>query len=155
MDDELTMEEEQRMGQLQQERLMSDQSDTETPQAQSKQRIDNITAIFMIVVALCYDGVQVFLEWIVIGVAVNWILDIWAWLTFYVWFKMKNVSFANPKRALSLNGGFLLEFIPGLDELPCWTGAVIIMVLSVIAEDKLAKISPAAGKALSAATGKK
>jgi hypothetical protein len=146
--------EEQRMARLQQARFQDEQKNEEEEKQGQKaeQRINNVTAIFMIVVALLYDAAQAFLEWIGIGFFINWILDIWAWLTFYIWFKLKGVSFANPKRALCLNGGFLLELIPLFDELPIWTASVIIMVITVKTEDKLASISPLASKAFSTAT---
>ena len=136
---------------------MADSTPTETekPKSQNQQRINSVTAIFMIVVALLYDAVQAFLDFILIGLAVNWILDIWAWLTFFIWFKLKGVSFANPKRAISLNGGFILELIPAVNALPIWTAAVIILVITVKTEDKLTSISPLASKALSMATGEK
>ncbi len=148
--------EEQRMARLQQARMAdSTQAETEKPKSQSQQRINNVTAIFMIAVALLYDAVQAFLDFILIGLAINWILDIWAWLTFFIWFKLKGVSFTNPKRAVSLNGGFILELIPAVNALPIWTAAVIILIITVKTEDKLASISPAAANALSMATGGK
>lgn len=149
--------EEQRMGGLQQARFQDEQENKgeENKNQKAEQRINNVTAILMIITALAYDAAQVFLEWILVGFAVNWILNIWAWLTFYVWFKLKNVGFANLKRGLSLNGGFILEFIPLLEELPMWTASVIYMIITVKVEDKLASISPAAAQAFSTATGGK
>jgi len=134
--------EEQRMARLQQARFQGEQENEgeEKKGQKAEQRINNVTAIFMIVVALLYDAAQAFLDFILIGLAVNWILDIWAWLTFFIWFKLKGVSFANPKRAVSLNGGFILELIPAVNVLPIWTAAVIILVITVKTEDKLASI---------------
>lgn len=155
MDNTATIENE-RLAQLQQTRLADlNQGETEKPKSQSQQRVDSITAILMIIVALLYDAVQAFLDFILIGLVVNWILDVWAWLTFFIWFKLKGVSFTNPKRAISLNGGFIAELIPAVNALPIWTAAVIIMVITVKTEDKLASISPLAAKAFSTATGGK
>ncbi len=149
--------EEQRMARLQQARQKAEAAQTETEKSkkQSHQRIDNITAIFMIVTALLYDAAQAFLDLILIGLVVNWILDIWAWLTFFIWFKLRGVSFTNPKRAISFNGGFIAELIPAINALPIWTAVVIILVITVKTEDKLASISPVAAKAFSMATGGK
>jgi len=133
------------MAELSQERRQDNQlsKEDETEEKQEKEeRINNVTAGLMVAVALLYDGVQMFLEWIGIGFIVNWILNIWAWLTFFVWFKLRGVSFAaNPKRALAFNGGFLIEFIPIIEELPIWTAVVVVTVITVRLEDKLASIS--------------
>jgi hypothetical protein len=149
--------EEQRMARLQQARFQGEQENggEENKTQKAEQRINNVTAGLMIITALAYDAVQAFLDWILIGLVVNWILDIWAWLTFFIWFKLRGVSFANPKRAISLNGGFIAELIPAVNALPIWTAAVIIMVITVKTEDKLASISPMAAKAFSTATGGK
>src|SRR3990167_4166562 len=48
-----------------------------------KLRISAITAGFMIAVALLYDGGQFALEWVGIGFLVNWLISVYAWLTFF------------------------------------------------------------------------
>ena len=63
-------------------------------------------------------------------------IDILAWLTFYVWLKIKGVNFIG-KHGLVHNGSFLLELIPLFDSLPVWTAAVIFQVMSVRAENIL------------------
>ncbi len=157
MANNIAINEEERLAELQQVRFQDEQKNEgeEKKNQKAEQRINNVTAILMIITALAYDAAQAFLDFILIGLAVNWILDIWAWLTFYIWFKIKGVGFANPKRAVSLNGGFIIELIPAVNALPVWTAAVIILVITVKTEDKLASISPLASKALSMATGGK
>ncbi|MBX4210776.1 hypothetical protein KW783_02265 [Candidatus Parcubacteria bacterium] len=84
----------------------------------------------MLAVALAIDGLQFLLSFIPV---VGWIIDIvvyfFAWILFYVWFKMYGVNFSSTRRILSLNGGFILDLIPFLD-LFAWVGAVGIIVYS-------------------------
>lgn len=137
----LSQAEEERMGRLNQGRAKDVQREetTGSPQAGQQERISNITAVFMIAVALLFDGVQAFFEWILIGFVVNWLINILAWLTFFVWFKFKSVSFMNLKRSAIFNGGFFLELIPLVAELPLWTATIVTMVMMVKLEDKIGK----------------
>lgn len=112
---------------------------------EKKYRINWIIGGIMIGVALLYDGAQALIEFIMVGFGftVNWIITVWAWLTFYTWFKIYGVSFLNPRRGATLNVGFLIEIFPWLALIPSWTLAVLLLVLSVRAEDFIAQIAPA------------
>lgn len=112
-----------------------------------KYRIEWLEGGMMIGVATIYDALQAFLTFIIIGFLVNWIITIWAWLTFYFWFKFRGVSFLGTK-SVSLNGGALIELIPGLNALPAWTAAVIILIIMTRSEDVLNQISPTTANAL-------
>ncbi|MEW5907754.1 MAG: hypothetical protein AB1643_01035 [Patescibacteria group bacterium] len=165
MPEETTIEEE-RMANLQTARFQDEQDEQADEEEEkkiqkTKQRISNITAILIIIVALLYDGLDALISLLqaipviggVIAIFFGSILDIWAWLTFYVWFKVKGVSLSDSiARAICYNAGLLLELIPVLGALPFWTLSVIIMILIVKAEDKLAKV-PIVGKAVSMTTG--
>ena len=136
--DNLSQTEEGRMAGLNQARMKSDlqKEDAGDFQSSRQERISNITAVFMVVMALLFDGVQAFLEWILIGFAVNWLINILAWLTFFIWFKFRDVSFMNLKRAAIFNGGFFLELIPLMAQLPLWTATIVTMIIMVKLEDK-------------------
>jgi len=99
--------------------------------------LENHTIVFMIVVALFYDALQLALAF----AFMDWLVGIFAFLTFYVWFKMKGMSFMKPKRALVMGGGFIIEIIPVLSILPAWTLAVTILAL----DSKIKKVVPGAG----------
>jgi len=102
----------------------------------------------MLTVALLFDGLQFGTDLLhvlpIIGTVAQSVADIlisvWAWLTFYVWFKIRGVSFINPKRFAVLNGGALLEMIPVINTLPAWTLAVFLLIGITRAEELLAKI---------------
>lgn len=102
----------------------------------------------MLVTTLLFDGLQfgtdLFHALPLIGTVAQSVVDIlisvWAWLTFYVWFKIRGVSFINPKRFAVLNGGALIEMIPIVNSLPAWTLAVFLLIGITRAEELLAKI---------------
>lgn len=96
--------------------------------------------------AVIYDLINIGLELITFGFGwtVNWIITIWATLTFWFWFKLRGVSFINPKQALFGGTSIVIKFIPWLDALPAWTALVITTIINTRAEDFLAK-HPVAG----------
>lgn len=104
-----------------------------------KQRIDWITAILMIWLALFYDGIQFLLNFIpIIGnILSSLLIGLWAWLSFYIWFKIKGVSFSKPSRSITLFGAGITEMVPLLNALPAWTLAVLILIATTKAEDAL------------------
>lgn len=104
-----------------------------------KQRVDWITAILMIWLALFYDGTQFLLNFIpVIGNMLSSLLiGLWAWLSFYIWFKIKGVSFSKPTRSITLFGAGITEMVPILNALPAWTLAVLILIATTKAEDSI------------------
>ena len=121
-------------------------------------RIGGFTAGLMVAVALIYDGAQALIELITFGFLgwlINPIIDLWAFLTFFTWFTLKESSFVRPSKALTLGGTTVLEFIPFLSDLPVWTAGVIIMIAQTSAEDIMAKVSPATAKALGQSLVKK
>ena len=81
-------------------------------------------------VALVIDLIQFLLDLILIGFIVDPIISIFAYLMFWFWFKLRGVSFTNPKRAAIGGISFLLELIPGLDMLPALTAGVVMTYLS-------------------------
>jgi len=100
--------------------------------------INNITAIFIISVALLFDGTQAFLDLfhiipivgnIFVAVA-NWIISVLALFVFWFWFFINGVRFNSPKRMLTMGGSFIIELIPILDMLPAWTLAVVLIILT-------------------------
>ena len=112
---------------------------------EKKYRISWIIGGIMIGVALLYDGAQALIEFIMVGFGftVNWVITVWAWLTFYTWFKIYGVSFLNARRGATLNSSFIIEIFPFLAVIPSWTLAVLLLVLSVRAEDFVAQVAPA------------
>lgn len=104
-----------------------------------KQRIDWIAAILMIWLALFYDGIQFLLNFIpVVGNLLSAILiGLWAWLSFYIWFKIKGVNFSKPTRSITLFGAGITEMVPLLNVLPAWTLAVLILIATTKAEDTI------------------
>jgi len=110
----------------------------------------------MLAVALFYDMSQVGLNLIGTipgGQAITFIgtvlIDVWAFLTFYIWFKLQGVSFVNPKRGITMGGAVLIEIIPILNALPAWTLAVVILFITTRGEEALEKTLSRVGGAAS------
>jgi len=102
-------------------------------------KISRGTIVLMGGVALMYELVNLGLN--VIPIAGDpigtFFLGIIADMHFYVWFKMKGVSFAKkPSRALVFFGSEFLELFPVLDEFAIIAG-VAFTIISVRTEEKL------------------
>jgi len=103
-----------------------------------KEKIDNITTTLMIGTAVLVDGTQFLLTIVFIGPFVNWLISIFAWMTFFLWFIIKGVKFtSNPKRVFTFMGGSLIEVIPVIATLPAWTLTITITILTIKVEEKL------------------
>ncbi len=65
-------------------------------------------------------GVEWFLDWLGVGVLINWGIDIVVGMSLPLYLKMRGVSFSDPKRLFGFITAFVGEFIPIVDELPLW-----------------------------------
>lgn len=91
-------------------------------------RIGVFTGVCMILFALGVDGIQAFLNLIIIGVVLNWIINIPVGLTFWVWFHLLGISMSEAKgmRTLIFLGmAFGFEFMPLINTLPGWTALAV------------------------------
>jgi hypothetical protein len=124
-------------------RSVGSSSKTEAIVDNSKRRkeIANSTLFLMLGVALFYDIVQFVLDLIPIA---GWILAefiaLFAFLTFFVWFKLYGRSFTSPKRFSAMAVGSIIEMVPILNGLPGWTVAVILLVVVERGEAALSKV---------------
>ena len=83
-------------------------------------KISNVEWGLVIGALFTIDLLQIILEWLVIGLAINWIIDIFVGMSFALYLQLRGQSLANPKRLFSLIGTFVGELIPAVDELPLW-----------------------------------
>ena len=105
----------------------------------------------MTAVAGVYDGAQFLVDLLsfgLLGWLINPLIDLWAFMTFFMWFSLRGASFARPSRALTMGLTSFLEMVPFFNDLPTWTAGVIIMVGQTYAEDVVGQFSPLAAKAL-------
>lgn len=101
--------------------------------------LSNITIAFMIAVALFYDAIQAFINLIpFLGQILSSLIGLFAFLTFYLWFKLKGLNFATAKRAGYLGGGFMIELLPLVNMLPAWTLTITLLAM----DSKTKKIVP-------------
>lgn len=102
-------------------------------------RVNNFQLALMLVVAFLIDGIQIIMEWLVVGLAFSWIPTILGTLIFFFWFTLNGISFVGPKKIFTFLGSFLIDIIPGSDALVVtsfnWVVAVLILVAISRAED--------------------
>lgn len=103
-------------------------------------RISNIEAFFMVATALfLFDLPMMFLEWMLIGFFVNWMISFFAAMTFWLWFTLKGVSFIKPTRLVTFLLAWGIDLIPGTSASVIlaftWTVGTIILIVSARAED--------------------
>jgi hypothetical protein len=99
--------------------------------------LKSTTIGLMIGTAIFYDITQ----WLLAFIFMDWLVGFFAFMTFYVWFKMHGISFMKPKRFATMSMAGLIEVIPFLSAIPAWTLAVTILAL-----DAKIKASLSSGK---------
>ncbi len=97
------------------------------------------TSVFLMVgTALIYDGMGLLLNLTVVGSIITPVINVLAFCTFYLWFKLKGVKFNKLSNVSVMGGTSIIEFVPFLNALPVWTGAVLWFVY----KDKILKKIP-------------
>lgn len=105
-------------------------------------KINKSTAVIMVCAAFFIDIIQFLLNFIPgPGWIIIWIIDAIVWLTFYVWFRSRGVTFSSSRKSLSLGVGFVLELIPFINALPAWTLANIMVISTTWAEEKAVRLT--------------
>ncbi len=121
------------------------------PEEEKKDHIKTWIGLSMIIFAFCVDLIEMFLEWLGIGVlGFSSLLSIYTSVTFYIWFKLHEVNFmGSPKKLGTSLVTSILEIVTGLDAIGgfIWTIGTILMVIIVKAEDKGGALGKVAGAA--------
>lgn len=104
---------------------------------EKKQRIGNTQGVLMIGVAVVVDFVQGLLTAGIVGLIVSTFISIFAWLMFFLWFKLNSIGMldSGARLAITIWGGAFVEMIPVINVLPAWTISVAIMLFIVRSED--------------------
>lgn len=107
---------------------------------EQNQGLQKTTIALMIGTALFFDVLQ----WLMAFLFMDWVVGIFAGLTFYLWFKIHGISFMKPKRLFAFWGAGLIESIPVISTfiswIPAWTLAVIVLSLDAKAKEKIAQV---------------
>lgn len=117
-----------------------------------KLRISPFVSSLIIGVAVLYDGLQALIDFLsfgLLGWIVNPLINLWAFLTFFTWFWLKDIHFYRLNRITTFGGTVFFEMLPFLNDLPTWTASVIILLAQTYAEDLAEGISPSSLKAFS------
>ena len=108
----------------------------EQTEQNKEKELKNHTIALMVGTAIFIDVLQ----WLFAFIFMDWLVGFYGFLTFYVWFKIHGIKFTKPKRALTMTGAGLIEFIPFLAALPAWTGAVLLIALDTKVKKVLDKV---------------
>ncbi len=102
-----------------------------------RERITLTTFSFLASVAFFFDTLQALLNVAFVGIILNFLLDICAWLTFYLWFKLLGIGLIDSgiRKAVVMWGGMFLELIPIFNTLPIWTATIVLTSSIVRLED--------------------
>ena len=112
---------------------------------EKRKRIGNMQGALMLGVAGTIDGVQFLLNFIpIIGWIFVSLLSIFAWLTFFTWFKFNGIGFLRGKAAIlrltALMGVGITEIIPIINDIPAWIAFVGIMLIIRIEDVGISQI---------------
>lgn len=123
-------------GQKNSELAASKNQPKESPRGRQS-RIGLAEAVLMIGVSLLFDGAQALLGLLVIGIILNSAISVVAWLTFFLWFHAKGMSYgigmkgglSTAKNPMVINAAaFLIGLIPILNMLPERTVAIVAII---------------------------
>jgi len=102
-------------------------------------RISKATAVFMIIVAIVFDVLELLVDWIpAIGQAISLFIDLTATMIFSIWFMLKGVSLSDMKATTRFWLTNLVEVLPiPLIDTGILTIGIILMIGNSWAEDKM------------------
>lgn len=102
----------------------------------AEKKIQNIEWFLMIGLAVAIDIINIVLAMIpLVGFLFNKLISIFAWLTFWLWFKLKGAAGIKVRSKSLLAFGGISEVmpVPFLSALPFWTATIVgIMVKNKI-----------------------
>ncbi len=118
-----------------------------SPKKEVSYRISWTTAFLMISLTIVFDLTEIIIDWLgnltaAFGLGLLfWGLNIggviFMGLTFFVWFKIKNIPiFTSPKRIATSAITFIGEMIPVINNLPGWTIGIIVIIIISRSEDR-------------------
>lgn len=94
-----------------------------------EKKLSSTTITLMIGTAAFLDVLQ----WLMAFLFMDWVVTIFAYMTFWLWFIMKGIKLLTPKRFALQSGTLLIEMIPFVAALP----AISCMVVLTIFDTKL------------------
>ena len=102
-----------------------------------RERITPTTLSLLVGTAFFFDTLQAILNVAFIGIVLNVLVNVTAWLTFYLWFKLLGIGLIDSgiRKAAVMWGGMLLELIPIFNTLPVWTATIALTAFIVRWED--------------------
>lgn len=107
-----------------------------------KPKISVPMGIAIVVTAYIFDLVIFILAWTIVGLAITWVISIWAYIVFCIWLML--LGSLGFQRGIILAGTMAL----GCVGVPGWGTSLWIIVSRTIAAEKLASVAPSGAGAL-------
>ena len=104
-------------------------------------RIGIVSKIGLYASALVFDLVQILLDFIAVGAILGTIITAFAWIMYFIWFKILGVPFTigsgsnSSRRSIAFFAGGIGEMIPLINALPMWTISIAIIISATNKED--------------------
>lgn len=112
----------------------------------NKPKVSKKDFILMLVVAIFFDVTLAGIQLIPFaGSVAASVFSVIPFMSFFIWYKILDIDFVNPKKAFTFFGCSFIEFIPGLNAFPAWTLSIIIMYILQKKDVILAKAAGVVG----------
>lgn len=98
--------------------------------------ISALTSFFLVATALFIDILQVFLNFILIGLVLNWLVNFIAVIVFALWFSLYGISFGKFRFFLRMVFSLCAEMVPLFNTLPVWTMFVVSILVTHRLQEK-------------------
>lgn len=105
---------------------------------EKKHTIGNVTAGFMIAVALLMDALQGLFTLLVILIPLSWFVTFLSLIIFFLWFALMGVKYtgsAGGRKLLTMLAMSIAELVPVVNALPATTAGVIGVIVQTRIED--------------------
>lgn len=103
-------------------------------------KISNVTAGFMLAIAVIFDGIQGLLTLTIFGALFSWFFTFLALVIFGVWFAILGINYFSGRAAglkiASVFGSAIAEMVPFINGLPAITAGVAGIIVSSRLEEK-------------------
>ncbi len=123
----------------QQEEVASGRTQSISGSFEKRNRVTFATSFLMIGTSILYDGIQIILALIpIVGWILSFLVGVFAWLTFYLWTKIKGLDISNGTKKIIIKWVTPgIELVPILNALPTWTLRTFLLLSTIKAEDTL------------------
>lgn len=105
---------------------------------ENESKLSKVDCAMLLAFAIAIDSLGALLTMLVVGLVANRIVGILAFLTLFLWLKIKGIG------SVSVLIAFFFELIPLVDALPFWTAAITRVIIKYGPSKTLAQVAEVA-----------